>query len=102
MSISERPAAAPATFASELLRRSKGSERLKALLTADDPAAAVAALTFSEVFDLVHAVGFEDGNELVALATPEQLRGCLDLDGWNKDALDAAALVPWLTAVLDA
>ncbi len=102
MSTPTRPAPVPATFASELLRRSKGSERLNALLTADDPAGAVAALTFSEVFDLVHAVGFEDGNELVALATPEQLRGCLDLDGWNKDALDAPALVPWLTAILDA
>ena len=58
MSTPERPAAAPATFASELLRRSKGSERLNALLNADEPAVAVAALTFSEVFDLVHAVGF--------------------------------------------
>jgi hypothetical protein len=100
MSSREVPAALP--FGTELLRKSHGAARLQALLLADDPPAAVAALTFSEVFDVVHAVGFEDGNELIALATPEQLRGCLDLDGWNKDALDAAALQPWLTGILDA
>lgn len=84
------------------LRRTRGAERLAELLYCDDPAAAVAALPYTELFELVHAVGFEDGNDLIALAQPEQLRGCLDLDAWDKDALDPASIEPWVSGLLDA
>src|SRR5690606_9653098 len=35
------------------------------------------------------------------LATPEQIQGCFDLDGWNKDAIDLAPLKPWLGALVE-
>ena len=80
----------------------RGYRRIDALVTADDPEAAVAALSPNEVYELVHEVGFEDGQDLIALATPSQIQGCFDLDGWNKDQLDLAPLKPWLQALLEA
>src|SRR6185436_19140576 len=56
----------------------------------------------TEIFELVHEVGFEDAADLIHLATPAQIQGCLDLDGWTKDQLDVAPLAPWLTSLLDA
>jgi len=79
----------------------RGYRRIDALLSSDDAEAAVAALSPSEVFDLVHEVGFEDAQDLIALATPAQIQGCVDLDAWNKDQLDVAPLAPWFTALLE-
>jgi len=80
----------------------RGYRRIDALLSSDDAAGAVAALTTGEMFELVHEVGFEDAADLIHLATPEQIQGCLDLDGWTKDELDVAPLAPWLSSLLDA
>lgn len=77
----------------------RGVRRLDALLAVDDPAAAVAALTVPEVHELVTDLGFDEASELIALATPEQLRGCLDLDVWDRDHLVVTAARPWLTAI---
>jgi hypothetical protein len=80
----------------------RGYRRIDALLSQDDAAGAVATLTPSEVFELVHEVGFEDAQPLIELATPKQLRGCFDLDGWNKDQLEMQSLKPWLIALAEA
>ena len=80
----------------------RGVRRIDALLSMDDAAGAIAALSPSEVFELVQEVGFDDAADLIHLATPAQIQGCLDLDGWNRDQLDVAPLKPWLAAVLDA
>jgi hypothetical protein len=80
----------------------RGYRRIDALLSADDAAGAVAALSPGEVFELVHEVGFEDAADLIHLATPAQIQGCFDLDGWTRDQLEIAPLRPWLTSLLDA
>lgn len=80
----------------------RGYRRIDALLSQDDAAGAVATLTPSEVFELVHEVGFEDAQPLIELATPAQIKGCFDLDGWNKDQLEVPALRPWLIALAEA
>lgn len=80
----------------------RGYRRIDALLSSDDAPAAVASLTPSEVFELVHEVGFEDAQPLLELATPAQIQGCFDLDAWTKDALDVAPLRPWLQALIEA
>jgi uncharacterized protein DUF6178 len=79
----------------------RGAKRIDALLSADDAAAAVAALSPNEVFELVHDVGFEDAGDLIALATPSQIQGCVDLDAWSKDTLEVAAVRPWLEALIE-
>ncbi len=64
--------------------------------------AAVAALAPREIFELVHEVGFEDAVDLIQLATPAQIQGCLDLDAWTKDELDLAPMKPWLVSLMEA
>jgi Family of unknown function (DUF6178) len=84
-----------------LLARPRGQRRMEALLAADDPEAAVAALPATELYQILTDVGLGEAAELVALATPEQLRGCLDIDVWDRDHLQLAALTPWLQALVE-
>jgi hypothetical protein len=79
----------------------RGYRRIDALLSMEDAPGAVAALSPNEVFELVHEVGFEDAQPLIELATPHQIQGCFDLDGWTKDSLDVVSLKPWLTALIE-
>jgi len=79
----------------------RGYRRIDALLSSDDAAGAVAALSPNEVYELVHEVGFQDAQDLIELATPTQIQGCFDLDGWTKDQLDVAPLKPWLEALVE-
>jgi hypothetical protein len=85
-----------------LLARPRGERRMEALLAADDPEAAVAALPATELYQIITDVGLAEAGELVALATAEQLRGCLDIDIWDRDHLQLEAMAPWLAALLDA
>jgi len=84
------------------LARPRGVRRVDALLSAPDPAAAVAALSPTEVYEIVHEAGFHDAADLIPLATPEQIRGCMDIDLWDRDQLLLDAATPWLTALLEA
>nr|HEX4313277.1 DUF6178 family protein [Kofleriaceae bacterium] len=86
----------------EQLAAPRGYRRIDALLSSDDAQATIAALSPSEVFELVHEVGFNDAADLIHLATPAQIQGCFDLDGWQGDTLDVVALRPWLSSLADA
>ncbi len=79
----------------------RGAQRVEALLAAEDPAAAVAALSAAEIYELVTQVGFDETTELIALATPGQLRGCIDLDAWDRDLMLLDPIKPWLAAVIE-
>lgn len=96
----ERPI--PLTRLRAALASPRGYKRIDALLSHDDAAAAVAALDVGELYALVHEVGFNDSQELIALATPPQVRGCLDLDVWDRDQVQLEATKPWLAAVIEA
>jgi hypothetical protein len=101
MSERELPPSGPLSRLRAQLAGPRGYRKIDALLSADDAEAAVGALSPNEVFELVHEVGFEDAQDLIALATPTQIQGCFDLDGWNKDQLEVASLKPWLTALVE-
>jgi hypothetical protein len=91
----------PLTKVRERLAGPRGMRRIEALLEAPDPAAEVAALSVPDVYQLIMEVGFADAGELLALATPEQVRGCVDLHAWDRDRLDAGALEPWLAGLAE-
>jgi hypothetical protein len=80
----------------------RGAKRVDALLSAADPEAAVAALSPTELYELVSQVGFDDTTELIGLATPAQVRGCLDLDAWDRDRPLVESVKPWLGALIEA
>ena len=79
----------------------RGYKKIDALLSSDDAPAAIAALSPTEVFELVHEVGFEDAQSLIEYATPQQIQGCFDLDAWNKDQLDVQPLKSWIAALVE-
>ena len=81
------------------LARPRGARRADALLSADDPQAAVRGLSVPELHELISDLGLDDSHELLALASGEQLRGCFDIELWDRDKLDAGAALPWLAAV---
>jgi Family of unknown function (DUF6178) len=99
---SDAPPSGPLARLRAQLAGPRGYRRIDALLSSDDAKGAIAALAPNEIFELVHEVGFEDAQDLIELTTPEQIRGCFDLDAWNKDQLDIAPLKPWLTSLLEA
>jgi hypothetical protein len=77
-------------------------DRLAALTGAADAPARVAAMPVTDLYYLIKELGLEEAQELVALATPEQVQGFLDLDVWKVDQLDDAAVRPWLDALIAA
>jgi hypothetical protein len=79
----------------------RGYKKIDALLSSEDAAGAIAALSPTEMFELVHEVGFEDAQALIEYATPAQIQGCFDLDGWSKDHLEVAPIKPWLAALVE-
>jgi hypothetical protein len=98
----DMPPSGPLARLRAQLAAPRGVRRIDALLSADDAKDVIAALAPSEVFELVHEVGFEDAADLIHLATPAQIQGCLDLDAWSKDEVELAPMKPWLSAVIDA
>ena len=99
--MSDLPPSGPLARLRAQLAGPRGYRRIEALLSLDDAPAAIAALTPTEIFELVHEVGFEDAQALLEYATPAQYQGCFDLDGWTKDSLEVAPLKPWLASLID-
>lgn len=85
-----------------VLGRVRGSRRMQLILDDPDPAARVAAMPVQDLYFLIKEVGLADSEEIVALATPEQFQGMLDLDSWDKDRFQDAEVRPWLRALLAA
>lgn len=102
MASDDAPDTIPLSRARAKLARPRGHKRVEALVYADDAPAAVAALSTVELYQLVREVGFADAGDLIALATPEQVRGCIDLDVWDRDRVQTAAIEPWLIGVMGA
>ncbi|MBK7195768.1 MAG: hypothetical protein IPH80_25075 [Myxococcales bacterium] len=79
----------------------RGRARVEALLERPDAADAVAALAPNALHELVTAVGMADAGELLALATPEQVQGCLDLEVWDRDRIELSQARPWVATLLE-
>jgi len=83
------------------LARPAGKKRVDALLASDHAEAEVQALSVPELYFLIKDVGLVDCYDLAALATPEQMRGCVDLDAWDRDQPQLEAVRHWLAAASD-
>ena len=57
------------------LARPDAQDRVDTLLSGRDPGAAVAALAVPDFYFLLKEIGHDEGRDLLALATPEQVRG---------------------------
>ncbi|MCC6749575.1 MAG: hypothetical protein IT371_18060 [Deltaproteobacteria bacterium] len=67
-----------------------------ALVSAPDSRGQVRQLPSIVLHRLVAEIGLGDAVDLVALASPDQIRGVLDLQVWQGDRLDSDELLDWL------
>ena len=84
-----------------LIQATRGRQKHMLLLDAPDPEALVPQLAVQDFYLLVREVGIEDLEEIVALATTEQLTALIDFDGWPGDQLDGPAALRWLELLLN-
>lgn len=54
------------------------------------------ALSSEKLFYTLKEIGLADAVDLLALASPEQVRDMFDLDCWRKDTLDERRVAAWL------
>jgi len=85
----------------DIIRLAQGRQKHELLVTAKDGPELLPRLPAQEVYLLVKELGIDDVADLIPMASPEQFAAFLDLDGWQGDELQEAALIPWLAALLD-
>jgi len=66
------------------------------------PEEVVPLLPEAELCFTAKTVGEEEASDLLALATPEQVVACFDLDGWRGLHPDRAALATWMGSLVRA
>ena len=81
------------------LGRGRQLRRADALMEAPDLKAAVRALPGDELYYVLHEIGLEEGADILAAATPEQLTVALDFAVWRRDRIDGRTLSDWLAAI---
>ncbi len=77
----------------------RAEKRLDALISADDAEERVAALSVTDLYFLIEEVGLADCVELLSLCTNEQIRGCIDMEIWDRDMPQIEAFLPWLATI---
>ncbi|ORJ62972.1 DUF6178 family protein [Geothermobacter hydrogeniphilus] len=80
----------------------RGRRQYDLLIEAADMQQLVQRMPMQELYLLIRELGAEDVLELLALATPEQINGFIDLDCWQGDLLDPRQALHWLTLVAEA
>ncbi|HEX6837598.1 MAG TPA: DUF6178 family protein [Polyangia bacterium] len=84
------------------LARARRGRKADAIISEPDAAQLVPTLPVQELYYAIKEVGLADAAELVALATPEQVQGFVDLDAWERDHLDVARVNAWVETLADA
>jgi hypothetical protein len=85
-----------------LVCRAPVSRRAELLELAAHPERLVPALPEAELVFTVKAIGRADAAWLLAHATDEQLRACIDLDAWRRAAPDRDVLGEWIETFAEA
>jgi len=78
-----------------MVAQASPQDRITLIFLSRDADALARALPAPDFFFTVKEAG-DDAPDLLRLATPDQVRICLDLDCWAQDALDLEALTAWL------
>ncbi|TYO98691.1 hypothetical protein EDC39_10553 [Geothermobacter ehrlichii] len=85
-----------------LVQEASGKRKYDLIIDAADAPAIVERLPLQEIYLLARELGPEDMTELLALATPEQVTGLIDLDCWTQDRLNGKDALAWLAALAEA
>src|SRR5215468_6687447 len=60
-----------------------------------------AALPVQDLYYVIKEVGLADAHDLLALASPLQVRGFLDFDVWEREKLATGRADEWMDALID-
>jgi hypothetical protein len=99
---SEKLGALPVEEQVAAVCRAPVGRRAELLDLVPDPESVVPALPEAELVFTIKAIGREDGAWLLAHASDEQVRACVDLDAWRDTAPDRQALAEWIAAFAEA
>jgi len=77
-------------------------DRRDLILASPNAQRLVRSFAAESLFHTLKEVGLDDGSELLALASGEQVCTLLDLDCWKKDRLETGAILDWLEALVEA
>jgi hypothetical protein len=77
-------------------------DRRDLILSSPNAQRLVRSFAAESLFHTLKEIGLEDGAELLALASGEQVCTLLDLDCWKKDRLETRAILDWLEALVEA
>ncbi len=91
-----------AAWHAQLDRARTGRELLDLLLSPADAKRRIRAMPAQDLYHFVVRIGLADATELLALASPEQVRTFFDFDAWKKDRLSIKRVDPWLEALTNA
>src|SRR6478735_4842743 len=84
------------------LARARRGRKADAILSEPDAEKLVPTLPVQELYYAIKEVGLADAGDLVALATPAQIQGFVDLDVWERDHLDVPRLNAWIESLTEA
>ena len=76
-------------------------EKINEIFDAADPAYEFQKLPIQTAFYAIKSRGLEDAHDLITLASTEQIIVFLDLDCWDKEAIDISKLYQWLAYIMD-
>lgn len=71
------------------------------LLNRPDAVRLVRDTPIQPLFLFIQSLGLADAQELVARCSPEQFRGFVDLDAWERDEMKLERLTVWLEQLLE-
>jgi hypothetical protein len=83
------------------LARARTSRRPTALVELPDAARVIPTLPIQDLYYTIKDIGLADSHDLLALASPAQVRGFLDLDVWDGDRIVEERLREWLDLLID-
>ena len=79
-----------------MVHGAQGRDKFKLLLDAVDGQQLLQLLPPQDLYLLVKELGYQDSTDLLAMASPEQIMVCVDLDSWKGDQIDGDKSLEWL------
>ncbi len=76
-------------------------DRRDLILSAPNAGRLVRSFAAESLFHTLKELGLEDGGDLLALASGEQICALVDLDCWKKDRLETKLLLDWLEPLME-
>ncbi len=83
------------------VQRAKKLRSIRPLLELPDTRAAVRAMKSHDLYAVVRRTGLFDSLEIVEVASPDQIKRCMDFDCWRRDVVNLPAVREWFSALMD-